>query len=115
VIIIKDKNPLIRKNGAKGTYFSPFFALQMHENMQANNMLMANPIVPTQIPPAPNNFISPSPIGGYFLSFCVRSKIKPTIKPRQYPNAPPITESAVVTGHEKNVVINKPANRNGNK
>ncbi len=28
---------------------------------------------------------------------------------------PPITESAIVIGHVKNVVINNPANKNGNK
>ena len=85
----------------------------MPANTQANNILIANPIVPTQIPPAPNNFISPKPIGGHVLSFCRRSNTKPTTKPKQYPNAPPITESAVVTGQLKNVVINKPANING--
>lgn len=88
---------------------------QMPAKMQENTILIANPTVPTQIPPAPNNFISPKPIGGYFLSLFLCSNIKPTIRPKQYPIAPPIIESADVTGHGKNVVINNPAKRNGNK
>lgn len=37
------------------------------------------------------------------------------IKPKQYPIEPPITESATVIGHGKNVAVNNPANKNGNK
>ena len=37
------------------------------------------------------------------------------INPKQYPIEPPITESAIVTGHGKNEVNNKPANINGNR
>lgn len=76
-------------------------------------MAIAKPMVPSHMPPAPNNLISPMPIGGYFCFFCKCSNIKPTISPKQYPIAPPITESPVDTGHGKKVVINKPANKNG--
>ena len=55
------------------------------------------------------------PIGGYFWSFFIFSNMNPTISPRQYPIAPPITESEIVIGHGKKVVVNRPANKNGNK
>lgn len=79
-------------------------------------MAIPNPMVPSHIPPAPNSFISPIPIGGYFSAFLAKcSNIKPTINPKQYPIAPPTTESAIVIGHGKKVVVNSPAKRNGNK
>ena len=83
--------------------------------MQATIIAIDKPSVPSQIPPAPNNFISPIPIGGCFWFFLKCSNKKPTINPRQYPIAPPTTESAIVTGHGKNVVVKSPAKRNGNK
>lgn len=83
--------------------------------MQAIIMAIDKPMVPSHIPPAPNNFISPIPIGGYFCFFVNLSNIKPTIKPKQYPMEPPMTASAVVIGHGKKVVINNPANKNGNR
>ena len=55
------------------------------------------------------------PIGGYFGSFFMRSNIKPMINPKQYPIAPPTTESPIVTGQGKNVTVNNPANINGNR
>lgn len=78
-------------------------------------MAIDKPMVPSHIPPAPSNFISPIPIGGYFCFFVNFSNIKPTVKPRQYPIDPPMTASAIVIGHGKNVVTNNPANKNGNK
>ena len=114
-MINKDKNPLIKKKGANGIYFSCLFQFQMYANTQDIIIAIDNPIVPNQIPPAPSNLISPIPIGGYF-SFCfILSNINPTISPRQYPIAPPITESEIVTGHGKKVVVKSPANKNGNK
>ncbi len=87
----------------------------MPDNTQDITIAIASPIVPSHIPPAPNNFISPIPIGGYFCFFLIFSNINPTTSPKQYPIEPPITESATVIGHGKNVVINNPANKNGNK
>ena len=114
-IAIKAKNPPIKKNGANGIYFSCFFQFQIYTNTHVIIMAIDKPWVPSQIPPAPSNLMSPIPIGGYSAFFLSRSNIKPTISPRQYPIAPPITESALVTGHGKNVVVSNPAKRNGNK
>ena len=114
-IIKKDKNPPIKKKGANGIYFCFFLMLQIYAKAHENIMAKDNPMVPSHIPPAPNNLISPIPIGGYFSCFCIFSNINPTTSPRQYPVAPPTTESAIVTGHGKNVVIISPANKNGNK
>jgi len=55
------------------------------------------------------------PIGGYFWSCLNFANIKPTISPKQYPIAPPITESEIVIGHGKKVAVKSPANKNGNK
>lgn len=83
--------------------------------MQDIIIAIDNPSVPNQMPPAPNNLISPIPIGGYFWSFFIFSNINPIISPKQYPIAPPITESEIVIGHGKKVVVKSPANKNGNK
>ena len=117
-MIIKDKNPPDRKNGANGIYLSPSLVTQTQAKAHAMTMAIANPTVPNHMPPAPNNLMSPNPIGGYFvfaLFFLCWSNRNPTTNPRQYPIAPPIIESALVTGHGKKVVTNNPANRNGNK
>ena len=82
-------------------------------NIHEKNKAKDKPMVPNHIPPAPSNFISPIPIGGYFCFFVACSKIKPTINPKQYPNAPPTTESPIVIGHGKNDAVNNPANKNG--
>ena len=114
-IIIKDKNPPIRKKGANGIYFSRLF--QFHKYAKTHDIIMAipNPMVPSHIPPAPSNFMSPIPIGGNSAFFLNRSKINPTINPKQYPIAPPTTESAIVIGHGKKVAVKRPANKNGNR
>ena len=112
---MKDKNPPIKKKGANGIYFCFFLIFHKHANMHEMTMATDNPIVPSHIPPAPSSFTSPIPIGGYFSCFFIFSNIKPTTSPKQYPIAPPITESAMVIGHGKKVVVNKPANKNGNK
>jgi len=112
---MKDKNPPIKKNGANGMYFCRFLMFQRYANMQENAMAIAKPMVPNHIPPAPNNFMSPIPIGGYFSCFLMCSNIKPIINPKQYPVAPPITESATEIGHGKKVAVINPANKNGNR
>ena len=112
---MKDKNPLIKKKGANGIYFCFFLIFHKHASAHEITMAIDSPSVPNHMPPAPNNLISPIPIGGYFSCFFILSNINPTIKPKQYPIEPPITESAIVIGHGKNVVVNKPANKNGNK
>jgi hypothetical protein len=111
----KDKNAPIKKKGANGIYFCLCLMFQMYANMHENIIAKDNPIVPSQTPPAPNNFMSPIPIGGYWSFFFSFSNIKPTINPIQYPVAPPTTESEIVTGHGKNVAVINPANKNGNK
>ena len=88
---------------------------QMYDVIHANTIAIAKPMVPSHMPPAPNNFMSPIPIGGYFCFFVKRSNKKPTISPKQYPLAPPTIESDTVTGQGKKFVINNPANKNGNK
>ena len=110
---MKDKNPPIKKNGAKGIYFC--FRLMFHKsaNIHEKNKAKDKPMVPNHIPPAPSNFMSPIPIGGYFWCFFMCSNIKPMINPKQYPVAPPTTESAIVIGHGKNVAVINPANKNG--
>ena len=88
---------------------------QMYAATQEIIIAIDNPKVPSHMPPAPNNLISPSPIGGYFSFFFIFSNTNPTISPIQYPIEPPTTASPIVTGHGKNADTNNPANRNGNK
>ena len=113
---MKDKNPPVKKKGANGIYFSFFLIFHKYANMHENIIAIAKPWVPSHMPPAPSNLMSPIPIGGYLESFLMCSNMNPTINPRQYPIEPAMTESAIVIGHhEKNVVTSNPAKRNGNK
>ena len=87
----------------------------MYANIHDIIIAIDNPNVPNHTPPAPNNLMSPMPIGGYFWFGFILSNMNPTIKPKQYPIAPPTTESEIVIGHGKNVAVKSPANKNGNK
>lgn len=115
-MLIKDKIPPIKKKGAKGIYFCFFFRPQIIPIIHDITIAIASPVIPNQIPPAANSFTSPIPIGeNSFFCFFVFSKIKPITVPTEYPNAAAMAESDTEETHGKNVIINNPRIKNGNK
>ena len=122
-----------KKNGANGTNFCrrhiPHTAPAMLDIISA----MANPEIPSQIPPAASNFISPIPIGSksfHAVSVSLRNRLflhltsflaliyRKTIfiaVPTKYPSAAAITDSVnpPVQGSLSHKI--NPASINGNK
>ena len=116
---MKDKNPPIKKNGAKGMYFCLCLCAHIAPVIHAIINASDRPLVPSHKPPTPINFMSPMPIGVVFspLCFCrCLSYIAPIVKVKMYPNVAAITASDKSIGKNgKKVISNIPISISGNR
>ena len=101
----------MKKNGAKGMNFCFFHNPHTPPKTQEAIKAIASPVIPSQIPPAANNFTSPRPIasGDFFLN------AHPIPRLNRYPTKAAIAAVPVSKNQGKNATIISPINKNGNK